>query len=74
MATYAKAHHNQFVTDAEAASLIVFTYKGRYLYNGPAVRTSDVDAVKGITSVVLNYEIDGSEFIVYPNDTVVLNS
>ena len=63
----------QFRADMEAAGLELEDYKGRYFYDGPAVRTDesrnegpDLQEVIRMTTVPVQWDNLGYDYIVYP--------
>jgi len=63
---YKDADYNQFVSDMEEAGFEVEHYRGRWNYNGPAVRCESVSDVMSKTSVECQSDNMGLDFIVYP--------
>jgi len=63
---YTNPEHSQFVRDMEAAGLEVEHYRGRFGWEGPAVRVDDLQDALGATKVECQVEPTGRGYIVYP--------
>lgn len=57
---------NRFVEECEAAGLEVEHYRGRFFWEGPAVRADCVADVMSITGVRCQHDSMGLGVIVYP--------
>ena len=57
---------SRFVKDMENAGLEVENYKGRYFWEGPAVRCSDLQDVLSETKIKCQWDSMGRGYIVYP--------
>lgn len=64
--TYENENYQQFVEDMEEAGFEVEHYRGRYFYEGPAVRTAELQDVMGETAVKVQWDQMGRGYIVYP--------
>ena len=63
---YTTPDHRQFVADMQAAGLEVEHYKGRFSWEGPAVRLDNLQDALGATKVECRLEPMGKGYIVYP--------
>ena len=63
---YTKDGTKQFVRDMEDAGLEVEHYRGRFLWEGPAVRVDDIQDALSNTKVKCQWDSMGLGFIVYP--------
>jgi hypothetical protein len=66
MPEYAKPEHRQFIEDMEAAGLEVRHYRGRNLYEGPAVEVAHVQVALSRTTVECRWDHLGLGFLVHP--------
>lgn len=62
---YSLPTHVQFVIDMTAAGIPV-ELRNTHIGSGPSVRVSDYRGVTKMTNVGLDWESDGSGYIVYP--------
>ena len=63
---YANKNYMQFIKDMQAADLIVWHYRGRFYYEGPAVSVNDIQDALSHTKVKCQYDSLGLGFVVYP--------
>ena len=56
----------KFRQECEEAGLEVEDYKGRFFYDGPAVRCKDIQEVIRATTVDCQWDNMGLDWIVYP--------
>lgn len=60
----------QFIRDAELCDLVPFHYRGRFYWEGPAVRVSSFGEFK--TDVPVQHDSLGLGFVVYPVEPAFL--
>lgn len=63
---YEEERYRQFCVDMCRASIKVIHYNGRYWYKGPAVVWPRVSEVKEKTSILLQQDNMGMDYVVYP--------
>ena len=63
---YENKNYQKFVKDMEEAGLEVEHYKGRFFYEGPAVRCDSLQDVLSNTKVKCQWDNMGLGYIVYP--------
>ncbi len=64
---YANPDYRRFVADMEAAGLEVEHHRGRFGWEGPAVRVADLQDALGATQVQCQVDTMGKGYIVYPH-------
>ena len=63
---YVDPDHLGFIEDMEEAGLEVEHYRGRFFWEGPAVRVDDLQDALGVTKVRCQWDNMGRGWIVYP--------
>jgi hypothetical protein len=66
MLVYDNETCNQFVEDMEAYGYEVEHYRGRNFWEGPSVVASDPGEVAAQTSVTLQHDGMGKDYVIYP--------
>jgi len=63
---YSKKDCIEFVQDMERAGMKVDHYRGRFMWEGPAVRVEDIQDVLSNTKIKCQWDQMGMGYIVYP--------
>jgi len=65
---YENKKYEKFRRDCEGEGLEVWHYRGRYFYEGPAVSVPDIQDAIRATTVKVQWDNLGLDYVVYPKD------